>query len=166
YNEFGVNGGSAARTLRPKFDVFSQHVLSQTGFKLPAVELKYLVAASIALKGLGSLLFIFGSSFGAYLLFLHQAVAIPVLYDFYNYDADKKQFSQLFAKFTLNMQLLGGILFFIGMNSKFIRRQSRKTTIKKKTGLYAASKLKIGDFLNPDLRCFSKIAFLISCLSI
>lgn len=32
------------------------------------MQIKHLVAATIALKGLGSLLFIFGSSFGAYLL--------------------------------------------------------------------------------------------------
>lgn len=31
-------------------------------------QIKYLVAAAIAFKGLGSLLFIFGSSLGAYLL--------------------------------------------------------------------------------------------------
>lgn len=31
---------------------------------------------------------------------LHQAVATPILYDFYNYDAEKKDFNQLFLKFT------------------------------------------------------------------
>lgn len=35
-----------------------------------------------------------------FLQFLHQAIATPILYDFYNYDADKKEFGQLFVKFT------------------------------------------------------------------
>lgn len=96
-------------------------------------QIKHLVAAAIVLKGVGGLLFIFGSSLGAFLLvcslslstlfswpvhgdqhwplnnvflryvslqLLHQAVASPILYDFYNYDAEKKEFNQLFLKFT------------------------------------------------------------------
>lgn len=31
---------------------------------------------------------------------LHQAIATPILYDFYNYDMDTKEFAQLFIKFT------------------------------------------------------------------
>lgn len=31
---------------------------------------------------------------------LHQAISSAILYDFYNYDADKKEFAQLFVKFT------------------------------------------------------------------
>lgn len=31
---------------------------------------------------------------------VHQAFASPILYDFYNYEADKKEFNQLFVKFT------------------------------------------------------------------
>ncbi|KDO44339.1 hypothetical protein CISIN_1g031593mg [Citrus sinensis] len=100
FNEFGVDGGPAAKSLEPKFHIFSKHVLSHTGVQVPDVEIKYLVAAAIALKGIGGLLFIFGSSFGAYLLLLHQALATPILYDFYNYDADKKEFGQIFIKFT------------------------------------------------------------------
>ncbi|CAI9774542.1 unnamed protein product [Fraxinus pennsylvanica] len=41
------------------------------------------------MKGFGSLLFIFGSSLGAGILLLHQLIAAPILYDFYNYDADR-----------------------------------------------------------------------------
>ncbi|KAK6930614.1 HR-like lesion-inducer [Dillenia turbinata] len=51
-------------------------------------------------KGLGGLIFIFGSSLGALLLLLHQVFVTPIMYDFYNYNADKKEFSQLFVKFT------------------------------------------------------------------
>lgn len=94
--------------------------------------MKILVGASIGMKALGGLIFIFGSSLGAYLLvcdfilptplfviqmdqliivliwvyfdfllqLLHQAIATPILYDFYNYDMDTKEFAQLFIKFT------------------------------------------------------------------
>ena len=88
------------------------------------------MAAAIVLKGLGGLLFIFGSSLGAYLLvcislhtspclycqinqnwknwcvcyrlaqLLHQAFATPILYDFYNYDVEQKEYTQHFLKFT------------------------------------------------------------------
>lgn len=113
------------KTTTRSFSEFSWFV--QYAFGL---QMKLLVAAAIALKGVGGLLFVFGSSLGAYLLvrnncslriyhliwlndkrkpfklyeilfqLLHQAVATPILYDFYNYDVDKKEFSLLFSKFT------------------------------------------------------------------
>lgn len=134
FNEFGVDGGPAAKSLEPKFHIFSKHVLSHTGVQVPDVEIKYLVAAAIALKGIGGLLFIFGSSFGAYLLLLHQALATPILYDFYNYDADKKEFGQIFIKFTQSLALLGALLFFIGMKNSMPRRQLKRKVPKTKTG--------------------------------
>ncbi|TQE01130.1 hypothetical protein C1H46_013269 [Malus baccata] len=101
FNEFGVDGGPAAEYLRPKFDVFSNHLSAHTGVQVPKqVEIKHLVAAMVALKGIGGLLFIFGSSIGAYLLLLHQAIATPILYDFYNYDPEKTEFNQLFFQFA------------------------------------------------------------------
>lgn len=95
--------------------------------------MKHLVLGGILLKGLGSFLFVFGSSFGAYLLLLHQAIASPILYDFYNYDADKKEFAQLFVKFTQNLALLGALLFFIGMKNSMPRRSAKKKAPKTKT---------------------------------
>ncbi|KHN03866.1 hypothetical protein glysoja_011095 [Glycine soja] len=74
-------------------------------------KLKFLIAGAIALKGLGGVLFIFGSSFGALLLLLHQLIATPIHYDFYNYDSEDKEFTQLFIKFTQNMALFGALLF-------------------------------------------------------
>lgn len=133
FNDFGTDGGPAARALRPKFNAFSKNVLSHTGAKLPQVEMQHLIAASIALKGLGSLLFILGSSLGAYLLLLHQALATPILFDFYNYDADRKEFTQLFVKFTQNLALFGALLFFIGTKNSIPRRQLKKKAPKAKT---------------------------------
>lgn len=156
FSEFGSDGGPAATSLKPKFHVFSNHLSTLTGAKVPEfdvsiwfsqcqprifydtlywqcyLQIEYLVAGAIALKALGSLLFIFGSSFGAYLLvrklnllaylthfpfislinswtrvcstveqILHQTIVTPILYDFYNYDVEKKEFAQLFPKFTL-----------------------------------------------------------------
>lgn len=92
--------------------------------------MKFLVAGAIALKGLGGILFILSSSFGAFLLvcsltflyeievgfssaqffqalvlfsllqLLHQVITTPILYDFYNYHSEDKEFIQLFIKFT------------------------------------------------------------------
>ncbi|CAN4091169.1 unnamed protein product [Withania somnifera] len=86
--------------------------------------MKHLVLGAIVMKGLGSLLFIFGSTLGAYLLLLHQAFASPILYDFYNYDVDEKEFAQLFYKFSQNLALLGALFFFIGMKNSMPRRSS------------------------------------------
>ncbi|XP_047335679.1 uncharacterized protein LOC124939222 [Impatiens glandulifera] len=133
FNEFGVNGGPAAKALKPKFNVFSNHVTTHSGIVVPELEIKYIVAASIALKGLGSLLFIFGSSIGAYLLLLHQLIATPIIYDFYNYEADKGEYSQLFVKFTQNLALFGATLFFIGMKNSIPRRLIKKKAPKSKT---------------------------------
>nr|GMD80301.1 ORF; able to induce HR-like lesions [Ipomoea batatas] len=71
FNEFGTDGGPAAKTLRPKFNAFTKHVTAQTGFQVPHVEMKHLALGLIVMKGLGSLLFVFGSSLGAYILVLY-----------------------------------------------------------------------------------------------
>ncbi|CAO2820936.1 unnamed protein product [Amaranthus hypochondriacus] len=133
FNDFGGDGGPAARALGPKFHVFSKHVVLHAGVKLPQVEMKHLIAASIALKGVGSLLFIIGSSFGAYLLILHQVLATPILYDFYNYDPEHKEFAQLFVKFTQSLSSIGALLLFIGMKNSMPRRQLKKKAPKSKT---------------------------------
>ncbi|GKV01872.1 hypothetical protein SLE2022_208400 [Rubroshorea leprosula] len=133
FNEFGVNGGPAAKALGPKFNVFASHVHSNVGIQLPQVEMKHLVAAGIAFKGIGGLLFIFGISLGAYLLLLYQMIATPILCDFYNHDNEDKEFYQLFIKFTQNMALFGALLFFIGMKNSMPRRQPKKKVLKTKT---------------------------------
>ncbi|KAF5738915.1 hypothetical protein HS088_TW12G00111 [Tripterygium wilfordii] len=134
FNEFGVDGGLAGKTLKPKFDIFAKLVHSNTGAQLPEIEAKHLVAAAIAFKGVGGILFIFGSSFGAFLLLLHQLVATPIVYDFYNYDSESKEFNQLFIKFTQNMALFGALMFFIGMKNLIPRSQHKRRATKTKTG--------------------------------
>ncbi|XP_076882315.1 uncharacterized protein LOC143530746 [Bidens hawaiensis] len=100
FNEFGFDGGQATKTLERKFSKFSKHITTLTGFKLLDFEINLLVIASIILKVVGSLIFIFGNRFGAFLLIVHQLIATPILYDFYNYDMERKAFTQLFIKFT------------------------------------------------------------------
>ncbi|KAK2455340.1 HR lesion-inducing protein-like protein [Trifolium repens] len=126
YNEFGVDGGPSAKALKPKIDTFAHQIHSQVGFQLPEIDIKLVVAGAIALKGLGGVLFIFGSSFGALLLLLHQLIATPIRYDFYNYESEDNEFTQLFIKFTQNMALFGALLFFIGMKNAIPRRQPKK----------------------------------------
>ncbi|KAK8539479.1 hypothetical protein V6N13_104284 [Hibiscus sabdariffa] len=133
FNEFGVDGGPAAKTLKPKFNVFSKSVTSHTGLEVPEFDIKYLVAAAVAFKGVGGLLFIFGSTMGAYLLALQQVIVTPILYDFYNYDTEKKDYDQLFSKFSQNLALFGALLFFIGMKNSSPRRQLKKKAPKSKT---------------------------------
>lgn len=105
FNEFGDNGGRAAKSLRPKFNAFVSHVTTHTGQQLPPVDVsaffmssqqqpknlisdwvllfslqtKLLVAAAIALKGIGGLLFVSGSSLGAYLLVCSNCSFIEIL---------------------------------------------------------------------------------------
>ncbi|GMJ15217.1 hypothetical protein HRI_005190900 [Hibiscus trionum] len=52
FNEFGVDGGPAAKALKPKFNVFSKSVTSHTGLEVPEFDIKYLVAAAVAFKSL------------------------------------------------------------------------------------------------------------------
>ncbi|XP_039060763.1 uncharacterized protein LOC120204822 [Hibiscus syriacus] len=126
FNEFGVDGGPAAKVLKPKFNVFAKTVSAHTGVQVSKFDIKYLVAASVAFKGVGGILFTFGSSIGAYLLVLQQLIFTPILYDFYNYDTEKKEFGILFTKFTQNLALLGALFFFIGMKNSIPRRQHKK----------------------------------------
>ncbi|KAK8956131.1 hypothetical protein KSP40_PGU011090 [Platanthera guangdongensis] len=132
--ELGSDGGPAAKTLKPKFNLFTKHIASHFGLVAPHVNMKHVIATTIALKGLGGLLFIFSSSFGAYLLLLYLAFITPIVYDFYNYDIERTEFVQLFIKFTQNLALFGSLLFFLGMKNAIPKRQPKKKVPKVKTG--------------------------------
>jgi hypothetical protein len=75
--------------LNPKFELFRKNVneMFNVNFSLPQnVETKHLLMAAIVLEGVGGLLFILGSSLGAYLLvsnmhtktFLQQSFLVSV----------------------------------------------------------------------------------------
>jgi hypothetical protein len=38
FNDYGVDGGLAAKAIRPKFDAFLHKVDSQVGFNLPEID--------------------------------------------------------------------------------------------------------------------------------
>ncbi|XP_042382471.1 uncharacterized protein LOC121975119 isoform X6 [Zingiber officinale] len=88
--EFVIDGGPAAKALKPKFDISMKHVSSHFGFSAPHVEMRHIVAASIFLKGLEGLLFISSCSFGTCLLSLFLAFTTPVILDFYKYDIEAR----------------------------------------------------------------------------
>ncbi|XP_059625190.1 uncharacterized protein LOC132268350 [Cornus florida] len=128
FNEFGFNGGPAAEALKPKFNVFTHLVSSKAGIQVPDTEIKHLVGTAIIIKGIGGILFIFGNSLGAYLLLMHQIIVTPILYDFFNYGIEEREFSQLFIKFIQNMALFGALLFFIGMKNSMPNRRRRRAS--------------------------------------
>ncbi|MQM20079.1 hypothetical protein Taro_053094 [Colocasia esculenta] len=132
FNEFGADGGPAAKSFKPKFDLVAGHAHTHLGFQVPEIEIKDIIAGTIALKGLGGLLFIFGSSLGATLLALYLALVTPIVYDFYNHDIEKPEFVQLFVKFTQSLALFGALLFFLGMKDS-PKRAAKKKAPKAKT---------------------------------
>ncbi|XP_074281804.1 uncharacterized protein LOC141606543 [Silene latifolia] len=133
FNEFGVDGGPTATELAPKVSHFRELIGSKLGVNLPEIQIKQLVATSTAIKGIGGVLFVFGSSFGAYLLLIHLLCATPFLYDFYNYHPAQPEFSSLLHEFLQNVALFGALLFFIGMKNSLPRRQIKKKAPKSKT---------------------------------
>nr|XP_048333209.1 uncharacterized protein LOC107422919 [Ziziphus jujuba var. spinosa] len=132
FNEFGVDGGPAAKELVPKFNIFKKNLSSKLGFALPDIDARQLVATIISAKAIGGILFVFGSSFGAYILLLLLAITTPVLYDFYNYSPEEFQFSVLLSDFLQNLALFGALLFFIGMKNSIPKRQIKKKAPKAK----------------------------------
>nr|GLL44139.1 uncharacterized protein LOC109175711 [Ipomoea trifida] len=126
FNEFGVDGGAAANALGPKFNVFSKHVTTHTGLQVPHIEACYIVRSIILNKLFLPFFLYFCFQFFFLFQLLHQVIVTPILYDFYNYDADKKEFVQLFVKFTQGLQLIGALLFFVGMKNSMPRRPTKK----------------------------------------
>ncbi|CAN6471598.1 unnamed protein product [Victoria cruziana] len=131
-NEFGSDGGPSVKQFEPKYNLFKGHVTKSLGIELPPVEIKHLVAAAIFLKGVGGILFIFGSSFGAWLLLIYLALATPFLHDFDDYDFEKQDFMLVFSEFAQNLALFGALVFFLGMKNSFPKKPKRKV-VKAKT---------------------------------
>ncbi|KAM7485211.1 hypothetical protein LguiA_001220 [Lonicera macranthoides] len=134
YNEFGSDGGPAAKEMAPKLAGVQRYLASKLGKDGVNVDIRHFVAASIALKGFGGFLFVFGSSLGAYFLLYNLLLTTPLLYDFYNYEYGEPQFIQLLQEFLQRVALFGALLFFIGMKNSIPRKQLKKKTPKTKTG--------------------------------
>ncbi|KAJ8764600.1 hypothetical protein K2173_006472 [Erythroxylum novogranatense] len=132
YNDLGQDGGPAAKELMAKLAVAKKHMSSNLVETIPDIDPRLLVMAIIVQKGLGGLLFIFGSLSGAYLLLLNLLVTSPILYDFYNYGRDGHEYSTLLNEFLQNVALFGALLYFIGMRNSIPRRHNKKKASKAK----------------------------------
>ncbi|KAL3506083.1 hypothetical protein ACH5RR_031465 [Cinchona calisaya] len=129
FNEFGDDGGPAAREWAPKLAPIQKFLASKFGEAGINIDVRHFVAASIALKGLGGLLFVLGSTMGAYLLMYHLLYTTPLFYDFYNYEFGGPEFFNNLQEFLQCVALFGALLFFLGMKNSI----SRKQLLKKKT---------------------------------
>ncbi|KAF3456514.1 hypothetical protein FNV43_RR01166 [Rhamnella rubrinervis] len=147
FNEFDVDGGPAVKELVPKLTILKKNLSSSLelhyqmlmcGFtsdmEIIYIQARQLAATIISAKGIGGILFVFGSSFGAYVLILLLALTTPVLYDFYNYSPDTPQFGVLSVDFLQNIALFGALLFFVGMKNSIPKRQVKKKAPKAKAG--------------------------------
>ena len=133
FNDFGVDGGPAAKELVPKVAVAKQHISSRLGVQIPDIEVRHIAATTIFLKGVGGILFVFGNSFGAFLLLLHLVLTTPLLHDFYNYSPKDPEFVPLLTEFLQCIALFGALVYFIGMKNSIPKRQHKKKAPKAKT---------------------------------
>lgn len=134
FNEFGTDGGPAAKELAPKFTVFKNNLSSKLGVALPDVDATHLAGAVIALKGLGGILFVLNSNIGALLLIIQLAFTTPLIYDFYNFSPDTPKFGVVLNDFLQQAALFGALFFFIGMKNSIPKRgQISKKKVHHKT---------------------------------
>ncbi|XP_024996819.1 uncharacterized protein LOC112529696 [Cynara cardunculus var. scolymus] len=133
FNDFGDDGGPAAVELAPKIDSIHRYLTSKIGDGVPTIDVKHVVLASMALKGLGGILFVFGSTTGAYLLMYYLLFMTPLLHDFYDYEFDDPIFHALLPDFIQSVALLGALLFFVGMKNVLPRKVIKKKPPKTKT---------------------------------
>ncbi|KAI3902342.1 hypothetical protein MKW92_036454 [Papaver armeniacum] len=106
-------------------------------FQVPDIEIKHLVAASVDFKGIGGVLFIFGSSLGAYLLHLMQLLCLNLAAfastcrfscfacHLVTLGLAKIDFVELLLKYSRHC-VFGALLFFLGMKNSSPKRQPAK----------------------------------------
>lgn len=133
FNDFGDDGGPAAKELAPKVASIQRFLVSKIGNGVPKIDAKHFVVVSMALKGVGGILFVFGSTSGAILLMYYVLLMTPLLHDFYNYEIDDPKFHALLPDFAQSLALLGALLFFIGMKNVLPRKVIKKKHLKTKT---------------------------------
>ncbi|CAI9778607.1 unnamed protein product [Fraxinus pennsylvanica] len=126
FNDFGEDGGPAAKEWAAKLATVEKFLASSFGKGALKIDTRHFVAACIVLKGLGGLLFVFGGSTGAFLLIYYLIFATPLLYDFYNYNVGEPEFVRLLSEFIQSVALFGALLFFLGMKNSIGRKQLKK----------------------------------------
>ncbi|KAI3504177.1 hypothetical protein L1887_32722 [Cichorium endivia] len=133
FNDFGDDGGPAAKELAPKVACVQRFLASKIGNGVPKIDVKHVVLASMTLKGVGGILFVFGSTTGAHLLMYYLLFMTPLLHDFYNYETDDQKFHIHLLEFVQSLALLGALLFFVGMKTVLPRKLIKKKPPKTKT---------------------------------
>ncbi|XP_009763459.1 uncharacterized protein LOC107786901 [Nicotiana tabacum] len=133
FHEFGEDGGPAAKELAPKVAGLQDFLESKLGAGAPKIDVRHVVAFFMALKGLGGLLFVFGSFTGAVILMFYLMLATPLLHDICHLNFGEPQYFTLLQEFLQSVSLLGALLFFVGMKNSINRRQPKKKTLKPKT---------------------------------
>ncbi|GER41589.1 HR-like lesion-inducing protein-related [Striga asiatica] len=133
FNEFGEDGGPAAELWAKKLTTVKNSINGIIGNGNVHIDARTFVAVCISLQGLGGLLFVLGSNFGAFLLILYLILTTPLLYDFYNFKVSEPKFFGLLHEFLQCVALLGGLLFFIGMKNSISRKQLKRKNPKPKT---------------------------------
>ncbi|KAI3756736.1 hypothetical protein L1987_56559 [Smallanthus sonchifolius] len=133
FNDFGDDGGPAATELAPKIASIQRYLASKIGDGVPKIDVKHVVLASMVLKGVGGILFVFGSTTGAYLLMYYLLLIIPLLHDFYHYEMDDPEFQPHLSDFVQSLALLGALLFFLGLKNVAPRKLIKKKPLKTKT---------------------------------
>ncbi|KAK4355831.1 hypothetical protein RND71_024802 [Anisodus tanguticus] len=133
FNDFGEDGGPAAKELAPKVAGFHEFVESKLWAGAPKIDVRHVAAAFMALKGLGGLLFVFGSFTGAVLLMFYLIAATPLLHDFCHYNFGEPQYFVVLQEFLQGLSLFGALLFFVGMKNSINRRLPKKKTLKPKS---------------------------------
>ncbi|KAG5064763.1 hypothetical protein JHK85_005946 [Glycine max] len=81
----GEVDGPIAKELIPKLTIVRRNLSSKLGVAILDIDVQPVIASTILLKRVGGILFVLGSTFGSYLLFLYLGLSTPILYDFYNY---------------------------------------------------------------------------------
>ncbi|XP_074322225.1 uncharacterized protein LOC141659318 [Apium graveolens] len=134
YNEFGENGGPAAKAFAPMVSDFQRLVKSNINVD-PAISAKDIVLVSLLLNGIGGLLFIFGSRIGAYLLMCNRVLTIALIWHgyYFNKDITQSAFKAIPTDFVLNFALFGALMYFIGMKNLILSKQTKRKLVRPKT---------------------------------
>ncbi|KAG4213035.1 hypothetical protein ERO13_A01G024500v2 [Gossypium hirsutum] len=96
FNDFGVDGGPAAKELAPKLNLAKKHLSSQFHVNFLDVEIMYLL------------------------------VSTPILHDFYNYGSDEPGYNILLGDFLQCVAQCGALIFFWGMKNSITKRRKKK----------------------------------------
>ncbi|KAK1390632.1 HR-like lesion-inducer [Heracleum sosnowskyi] len=134
YNEFGDYGGPAAKSFAPMVSDFCRLVKSKLNVA-PAINAKDIVLFSLLSNGIGGLLFIFGSRFGANLLMSDRVLTIAQIWHghYFNKDITQSSLKAIQTDFVLNFALFGALMYFIGMKNLILSKRTKRNLVRLKT---------------------------------